>query len=98
MTDRNQTSQSFEVSGHQLADKIRELLAAGNVRTVSIRSENGEVYLSVPLTAGALIGGAFVLAAPWLALVAAISGLLAKVQVEVTYDGPEADQSEGGKE
>jgi len=80
-------SERLEVAGDQLADKVRDLLAQGNVRTLTIRSETGELYLSVPLTAGVIAGGVFVLTAPWLVLIAAIAGLLAKVQLDVTYVG-----------
>lgn len=91
-------SENLNLAGHLLPDKVRELLAQGNVRKLSIRSETGELYLSIPLTAGAIIGGAFVLAAPWLTLLASIAGLLANVQVEVTYDGPEQDADVDSKE
>lgn len=85
-------SERLEVAGDQLADKVRELLAQGNIRTMTIRSETGELYLSVPLTAGVIAGGVFVLTAPWLVLIAAIAGLLARVQIDVTYEGPEVDE------
>lgn len=85
-------TESLQLPGHLLPEKIRELLAQGNVRTLTIRSETGEVYVSIPVTAGAIVGGVFVLTAPWLVLLAALAGLLAKVQVDVTYDGPEQDE------
>lgn len=61
--DSNLTER-LQLAGHQLPEKIRELLAQGNVRTLSIRSQSGEVYVSIPLTAGAIAGGVFVLTAP----------------------------------
>lgn len=91
-----QFTEQMELAGHQLTDTIRDLLAKGNVRTLVLRSETGDLILSVPLTAGAVVGGVVVLTAPWLAILAALAGVLAKVQVEVTYDGPEQDGSVAG--
>lgn len=49
------------------------------------------MYLSVPLTAGALAGGVVALAAPWLAVIAALAGLLGKAKlVVVRTEPPEA--------
>ncbi len=47
------------------------------LRKLNIKSESGDVYLSVPLTGGAVAGGILVLGAPWLALIAGVAGLLA---------------------
>lgn len=46
------------------------------------------MYLSIPVTAGAVAGGVMVLAAPWLALIAAIAGVVAKVKPEIVRDVP----------
>ena len=84
-------SERIEVAGQQLTNTISELLAQGNVRTLTIKSKDGGLSLSVPLTAGAIAGGVFVLAIPWLVLLAAIAGLATQVQVDVTYDGPKTE-------
>ena len=76
-------SEEVEVAGTQLMEEVNRLLAEGNVRRLQIRSEKGDVYLSVPLTAGAVAGGVVVVAAPWLAAIAAIAGLASKLKVEI---------------
>lgn len=81
-------TEEIEVAGHQLVDEVNRLLAEGNVRKLEIRSEQGDVYLSVPLTAGAVAGGVVAIAAPWLAVIAAIAGLLSKVKLEVVRSEP----------
>jgi hypothetical protein len=43
------------------------------------------------LTAGALAGGLVTLGAPWLAVLAALAGVVAKVRIEISRDGPPAD-------
>lgn len=76
-------TEEIEVAGNQLVEEINKLLAEGNVRRLQLRSEKGDVYLDIPLTAGAVAGGVVVIAAPWLAVIAAIAGLVAKVKIEI---------------
>lgn len=76
-------TEEVEVAGHQLVDEINKLVAEGNVRKLQIRSREGEVVLNIPLTAGAVAGGVVAIAAPWLAVIGAIAGVMAKVHVAV---------------
>jgi hypothetical protein len=76
-------TEEFEVAGHQLLDEINRLIAEGNVRRLQIRSEAGEVYMTVPLTAGVVAGGVVAIATPWLAVIGAVAGLFTKLKLEV---------------
>jgi hypothetical protein len=76
-------TEEIEVAGHQLVNEINRVLAEGNVRKLVIKSDKGDVFLSVPLTGGAVAGGIAVLAAPWLVIIAAVAGVLARVKIEV---------------
>jgi hypothetical protein len=76
-------TEEIEVAGHQLVNEVNRLLAEGNVRKLMVKSEKGDVFVSVPLTGGAVAGGIAVLAAPWLVIIAAIAAVLAKVKIEV---------------
>lgn len=91
-------TEEVEVAGSQLIDQVSKLIAEGNVRRLRIRSQNDDVVMEVPLTAGAAVGGVVVLAAPWLAILGALAGLLAKVRIEVVRDvdsaGPDGDKKE----
>jgi hypothetical protein len=98
MTDEPKNSwktftEEVEVAGHHLVDEVNRLLAEGNIRKLEIRSEQGDVYLSVPLTAGAVAGGVVAIAAPWLAVIAAIAGLLSKVRLEIVRIEPPESES-----
>jgi hypothetical protein len=84
-------TEEIEVTGQQLLETVNRLIAEGNVRKLNIKSESGDVFLSVPLTGGAVAGGILVLGAPWLALIAGVAGLLAKVKLEVVRSGPPKD-------
>jgi hypothetical protein len=81
-------TEEIEVTGQQLLETINRLIAEGNVRKLNIKSESGDVFLSIPLTGGALAGGIIMLGAPWLALIAGVAGLLAKVKLEVVRNEP----------
>ena len=88
-------TEEIEVTGQQLADQITRLLAEGNVRQLRIKSDDGNVYAAVPLTAGAVVGSVVVIAAPWLALIGAIAGLVAKVKIEIVRETPPEDTPSG---
>lgn len=95
-------TEEMEVAGSQLVDQVSKLIAEGNVRKLRIRSHDDDLVLEVPLTAGAAVGGVVVLAAPWLAILGALAGVLARVRIEVVRDvdgaGPEGevDDDDGG--
>jgi hypothetical protein len=87
-------SEEIEIAGSQLVDRVTELLKEGNVRLLRIRSENGDVFLEIPLTIGAVTGGVVALAAPWLAVLGAVAGLLARVKIEIVRQEPhDVDES-----
>lgn len=83
-------TEEVEVAGHQLVTEVTRLVAEGNVRKLQVKSEKGDVFLVVPLTAGAVAGGVVALAAPWLAVLAAIAGVVAKVRLEIVREEPAA--------
>ena len=90
-------SETIEVAGGELVDRIKDLLRQGNVRRLIIRRESGEVLLEVPLSAGVAVGAVLAWFAPLLAAVGAVSALLAKFKVEIVRqeDGDD-DDSKGG--
>jgi hypothetical protein len=64
--------EQFKVHGKDLVAKIKELIHEGNVRRIIVKDENGYTFMEIPLTVAA-IG---VIAAPLLAAVAAIAGMV----------------------
>ena len=75
------------VAGSELVDKVKHLIAEGNVRRLIIRKPDGDVLVEVPLTAGIAVSGAVTLMAPVLAALGAMAALVAKVQVGSVRDG-----------
>ena len=88
-TERTWTEE-FEVTGTELIERIKELVRAGNVRRVILRTQDNKLLLEIPLTAGAVAGGVVVLVAPVLAALGAMAALVAKVKLQVVRtDKPE---------
>jgi len=79
-------TEEIEVAGAELVDRIKKLAAEGQVRRVRITEPDGDLVLEIPLTIGAVAGGALVLAAPLLAAIGALAALVTKVKIEVTRD------------
>lgn len=76
-------TEKIQVAGHELVDRVKELVAEGDVRQVTVRNEAGKKLLTVPMNLGVAAGGIAVLAAPTLVVLGGIAGLLANVTLEV---------------
>ena len=71
------------IAGNELVDRIKELVAEGNVRRLIIRKPDGESLLEIPLTAGVAVGGAVTIIAPVLAALGALAALIKDFKLEV---------------
>ena len=67
------------VAGEDLLKKVKEIIAEGNVRRISIKDKNGRPVVELPLTIG-VVGAAL---APVLAAVGAIAALLKECTITV---------------
>ncbi|MBN1640293.1 MAG: DUF4342 domain-containing protein [Anaerolineae bacterium] len=72
-------TEEFAVSGEMLLTKLRELLHEGNIRRVSLKTEEGRTLIEVPLTIG--VAGA-VLVPVW-AAIGAIAAMVARLRIVV---------------
>jgi hypothetical protein len=70
--------------GVNLLEKVKELIHEGNVQRIIIKNEHGVTVVEIPVTVAA-IG---VVAAPELAAVGAIAGILTKCTVVVERREP----------
>jgi Domain of unknown function (DUF4342) len=73
------TKETFSVNGEQLLKKIKELIAEGNIRKITIHDKLGKEIMSFPLTMGVV--GAVLL--PVLAAVGAIAALVTECTISV---------------
>jgi hypothetical protein len=71
--------ESFKVNGENLLKKVKELLAEGNVRKITIKDKKGKEVVTFPLTIGFV--GAVV--APVLAAVGALAALIGECTISV---------------
>ncbi|HVC35329.1 MAG TPA: DUF4342 domain-containing protein [Chloroflexota bacterium] len=76
-------TEEFKVRGTQLVDKLKDLIAAGNVREVAVKHD-GRIVVKFPLTVG-VIG---TLLAPQLAALGALAALLTDSTIEVVRNQP----------
>ena len=90
-------TQEFSVDGDQLLAKVRELVHEGNVRRLTIKSDDGRTLLEVPLTIG-VIGAALL---PVFAAIGALAALathctiVVEREVDTPTTQPTANVSEG---
>ena len=92
--DKRNFSEELEVAGNQLVERVKELIEEGNVRRLIIRNPEGRTLVEIPLTIGAVAGGALLLLYPVLAGLAVIGGLLARVKIEIVREEPDATMTD----
>jgi hypothetical protein len=80
---RNTGPAHEEVPGHRLIERVKELIADGNAKAVRVRTDDGKLFLEIPLTPAAITGGVVALAAPWVAVLAAIAALVGRLRLEI---------------
>ncbi|MHB1415052.1 MAG: DUF4342 domain-containing protein [Chloroflexota bacterium] len=95
---RKRWTEQVEVAADQVSERVQELIKEGNVRRVIVRHE-GRNIVDIPLTVATVGGLAGLYLAPWLAALAAIAGVAARVHVIVEREGeppqPPAQQGPG---
>lgn len=77
--------ETFKVEGADLLDRVKEIIAQGNARSIVIK-QDGRRVAEFPLTVG-VVGAVF---APVLAAVGALAAVLSKCTIEVERVVPEA--------
>jgi hypothetical protein len=73
------TKESFKINGENLLKKVKELIAEGNIRKISIHDKDGKEIMNFPLTIG-VVGA---LLAPVLAAVGAVAALVGECTITV---------------
>ncbi|MEO8711976.1 MAG: DUF4342 domain-containing protein [Parafilimonas sp.] len=74
--------ESFKINGESLLKKVKELIAEGNVRKITIHEKSGKELMSFPLTIG-VVGAVFL---PVLAAVGAVAALVGECTITVERD------------
>ena len=76
---QKQNESEYRVRGEELLKKIKELIAEGNIRKITIKNKEGDPIIVLPLTIGVV--GAVI--APALAAVGAIAALVTDCTISV---------------
>ncbi len=74
--------ETFKVSGESLLKKVKDLIAKGNVRHITITDKNGKVVAEFPLTVGVVATAIL----PVLAAVGAIAALIGECTISVELE------------
>lgn len=88
--------EEIEVKGDELVARVKQLAADSKVKRIRVVEPDGDIALEIPLTYGAIAGGAVVIAAPVLAVVGTLAALVAKVKIEIINEEPEDGDGQPG--
>ena len=79
MTEKKSRTEEFRVSGSEIIEKIKEIIREGNARRIIFKTEEGKVFMEIPLTVG-VVG---TLIAPVWAAIGAIAALATNLTIVV---------------
>jgi hypothetical protein len=79
MTEKKARTEEFRVSGSEIIEKIKEIIREGNARRIIFKTEEGKVFMEIPLTVG-VVG---TLIAPVWAAIGAIAALASNLTIVV---------------
>ena len=85
-------TEQIEVRSDELVGHVKRLAAEGKVKRIRIIEPDGDIALEMPLTIGAIAGGAVIVAAPLLALLGALAAFVTKVKIEIVRNGERPDE------
>jgi hypothetical protein len=82
-TSQKQTRQeTFKVSGENLVKTVKELIAKGNVRHITIKDKEGKVVVEFPLTIGVVATALL----PVFAAIGALAALIGECTISVEVE------------
>lgn len=87
MDEENVRKEEFRVKGEAVLAKIKEIIHEGNVRRITIKNEDGNTLIEIPLTLG-VVG---VLLLPVWAAIGAIVALAANLTIVVEKITPSGE-------
>ena len=76
------STERFTVSGSEVLEKVKQIIHEGNIRNVRLIHDERTVF-EIPLTVGAPVTVAVILAAPLLAAIGAFAALVTECTIEV---------------
>ena len=84
----------IEVKGEELIARVKQLAADNKVKRIRVVEPDGDIALEIPLTYGAIAGGAVAIAAPVLAILGTLAAFAVKLRIEVVNEVAAEDTDE----
>ena len=84
----------IEVKGEELIARVKQLAADNKVKRIRVVEPDGDIALEIPLTYGAIAGGAVAIAAPVLAILGTLAAFAVKLRIEVVQEEPVDEDSD----
>ncbi|HEX9115632.1 MAG TPA: DUF4342 domain-containing protein [Anaerolineae bacterium] len=84
MTEGKMLTEELKLAGDQVVSTLKALLHEGNVRRITIKNEQGQTLVEIPLTFGVV--GALVL--PVWAAIGAIAAVAANLTIVIEKEEP----------
>lgn len=85
MSEQKTRTEEFQVQGEEIIAKVKELVRQGNIRRISIKSDDGKPIVDIPLTLGVV--GALLL--PQFAALGAIAALVTHCTITIEKEEEE---------
>ncbi len=83
MSEEKVQTEVFKVSADEAVAKVKEVVSEGNVRRVSIQTEEGKTLIEFPLTVGVAAAAGVLLLAPMLAAIGALAAIVTDLTIVV---------------
>jgi uncharacterized protein DUF4342 len=87
------TKETFNLDGHNLLKKVKELIEEGNIRKITIKDKHDKELMSFPLTLG-VVG---VVLAPMFAAIGAMAALIGECSITVEREEADVKSNTNGK-
>ncbi len=86
--------EEIEVASEELLARVKQLASDNKVKRIRVVEPDGDIALEIPLTYGAIAGGAVVLAAPVLAILGTLGAFAARLKIEIVHEETDGSEEE----
>ena len=80
--------EDIHVMGNELIDKIKDIIREGNVKKITVKNEDGESVLEIPVTAG-VVG---LVLFPYIGILGGLAAMLKEYKLEIKKDNDEEEK------
>ncbi|MCM1984993.1 DUF4342 domain-containing protein [Lyngbya confervoides] len=81
-------TEEFTISGDTLLSKLQDLISQGNIRRIVVKTQDQKVLFELPLTLGAIGGTVAAVLFPFVAVLAGVGLLAARLTVVIEKTEP----------